>query len=157
MPVRMHETTRQLGMPGCTGCDDTTPARLLPLPAVAGFTNYSCDAQTGDYKLIGWLMNGTDMQTGKHAGAPLDADLPPLPCLCSDMLLVSQATAVRPHLEGFLFLLLLRQAIPTLQPASAARTCPHMSPRMPATALCWGQCPSFVRQALPTCPGESTL
>lgn len=30
--------------------------------------NYSCDAATGNYTNIGWLVNDTDAKTGKHAG-----------------------------------------------------------------------------------------
>lgn len=37
--------------------------------AVSGVQNFSCNPATGAYKFQGWLVNGTDFNTGKHAGA----------------------------------------------------------------------------------------
>lgn len=57
-------------------CHGTTPrcSQLRPPPpaslfAVSGVQNFSCNPTTGAYKFQGWLVNGTDFNTGKHAGA----------------------------------------------------------------------------------------
>lgn len=57
-------------------CHGTTPrcSQLRPPPpaslfAVSGVQNFSCNPATGAYKFQGWLVNGTDFNTGKHAGA----------------------------------------------------------------------------------------
>lgn len=39
------------------------------LPAVTGVQNWTCDPTTGNWTYQGWLVNGTDFKTGKHAGA----------------------------------------------------------------------------------------
>lgn len=63
-----------LGSLGSFACPSTVQHGLPQLamrlpPAVAGVHNYTCDTATGNWTHQGWLVNATELKTGKHAGA----------------------------------------------------------------------------------------